>query len=809
MASTMNAKKIINNTNGKEVWKIKNNANDKIAFMKKWTFTINMGDYVSAIEYSTDNSNWTTSGTTTTVLTMNYDQTLYVKAKTYVPDDDEHYYTPYNFSFNVSHLNDGGSITIYQQEHDKIYESTITAGDYVSTVRAKVNDGSWTNADSSVSVTHKYRDTVTYEAVTYDTTYESGTTKYIYEGATSSSFSNSTNRSVTLNRTQRLQYYLDIRSVNCTTNISTGWHDAPATIIWTANPNYAFSSDGSTTTQSVTVNSAPNSSSHYSREALYVYVSQLVGTHCSTDASIGWKHIISDYITWTADEAYSFSSSSNNSSTITFPVAGVNTASADYVKRYVLTISTTNGSYGTYSVSRTSSPYANASIGTLANGSTIYYGDVLSGSSTPNNPTYGAWDVENIAPPTVTSTGAATKGNMTITNNHIGFVAINYNTINSITNSTGAGILLSGATTTLSNLSFGTTYYVFASGLRNRPKTTYIASNDNYTGTNGVSADVTATFEFSSSTSTDSETITSVATQHTTANINTYTLTISVQNPNYASSYSVTRTASPYGASTGALSNGATLYYGDELSCSATAKSKETTWDVDSLNPPIISGTKKNSSSYYTTYIENNDATNGLTLYRNTNGGSGGTSVWVIDDENPYETISVSNCSYGTTYYYNVGGDISGTIYTYSVSTGWSTKTVNSNVTATINYSISTQSTSKRIYSSNVSKSLSYVPTKDDFYVECSTEDDGADENYYKNYLSVKNNFPSSVTIRHSVNGSAELTSSSNSYSSGQTRSFSGSWCEDTIDTITLAVTYSGSTYTFTYTGSDRHFYWR
>ena len=400
---------------------------------------------------------------------------------------------------------------------------------------------------------------------------------------------------------------------------------------------------------------------------------------------------------------------------------------------------------------------------------------------------------------------------MTITNNHIGFATINYNTINSITNSTSAGILLSGATTTLSNLSFGTTYYVFASGLRNRTKTTYIASSDNYTGTNGVSDNntsngiLTASFEFSSSTSTDSEVITSVATQHTTANINTYTLSISVTNSSYASSYSVTRTSSPYGASTGALSDGATLYYGDVLSCSATAKSQETTWDVNSLNPPIINSTKKNSSSYYTTYIEGNNGVD-VYLYRNTNNGQGGTSVSFVEG---YETVVAGNCSYGTTYYYNFGYTTSGTIYTYSVSTGWSTKTVDSNVTATINYSISTQSTSKTIYSSNVSKSLSYVPTKDDFYIECSTEDDGADENYYQNYLYIKNNFPSSVTIRHSVNGSADLTSSSNSYSSGQTRSFTSNWTEDTINTVTLAVTYSGSTYTFTYTGSDLHFYWR
>ena len=807
MASTNNAKKIINNTNNKEIWKIVNNANSKIAFIKVCKVTINLGDFVYGAEYKLDNGSWTSINFVngSQIVKFNYDQVLYIRASNYESDNSTWDYTSHNFSLTIQNNSDNESFTIYQTREKIVYTSTITAGDYVSTVRAKVNDGSWTNADSSVSIQHNYDDIVTYEAVTYDTTYESGTTKHVYEGATSSSFSNSTNRSVTLNRTQRLQYYLDIRSVNCTTNISTGWHDAPATIIWTANPNYAFSSDGSTTTQSVTVNSAPNSSSHYTREALYVYVSQLVGTHCSTDASIGWKHIISDYITWTADEAYSFSSSSNNSSTITFPVAGVNTASADYVKRYVLTISTTNGSYGTYSVTRTSSPYAGASTGTLANGSTIYYGDVLTGSSTPNETSYGSWNVESIPLPTITSIGAATSGNMTFTNNYNDSVIINYNTSNTMS---GSSIVLLSAngTSSVSGLSFGTTYYIWATGTRNRTYTSYYADDNNYTGTNGVSADVTATFEFSSNSGTTTDVSTSSSTQHTTANINTYTLTISVQNPSYASSYSVTRTSSPYGASTGALSNGATLYYGDVLSCSATAKAQETTWDVNSLNPPIINSTKKNSSSYYTTYIEGNNGVD-VYLYRNTNNGQGGTSVSFVEG---YETVAASNCSYGTTYYYNFGYTTSGTIYTYSVSTGWSTKTVNSNVTATINYSISTQSTSKTIYSSNVSKSMSYVPAKDDFYIECSTEQDyDADENYYKNYLYIKNNFPSSVTIRHSVNGSADLTSSSNSYSSGGSRTFTSYWTEDTISSVTLQVTYSGSTYTFTYTGADRHFYWR
>ena len=807
MASTMNAKKIINNTNGKEVWKIKNNANDKIAFMKVCKVTINLGDYVYGAEYKLDNGSWTTINFVngSQIVNFNYGQTLYIRASNYESDSNTWDYTSHNFSLTLSHSNDNESYTIYQTREKIVYTSTITAGDYVSTVRAKVNDGSWTNADSSVSIQHNYDDTVYYEAVTYDTTYESGTTKYIYEGATSSSFTNSTSRSVTLNRTRRLQYYVTITGVRCTPNKSTGWHDPNTVVTWTADTNCAFDPTGTTTTFSYTITEADT----INKSANYVNCITS-GTRCSANKT-GWMQY-GENITWTATNPYCFDSS-NTQITTTSATAGNVTLSADYVLRYVLSISVTNEAYGSYSVTRTSSPYAGASTGNLATGSTIYYGDKLSIEAMEDEPSYNpSWDITYVNAPSVTSTGAATSGNMTFTNNYSGVVSIFYNTSNTTegaSTSYNLATVNSGASVTKTGLSFGTTYYVWARVLRHRTLNTYYvesSSLDNYDSSIGVNDDVTAIFEFGRYQNTEDGYIYSSSTQHTTANINTYTLTISVQNPSYASSYSVSRTSSPYGASTGVLSDGATLYYGDVLLCSATAKSQETTWDVNSLNPPIINSTKKNSSSYYTTYIEGNNGVD-VYLYRNTNNGQGGTSVSFVEG---YETVSASNCSYGTTYYYNFGYTTSGTIYTYSVSTGWSTKTVDSNVTATINYSISTQSTSKTIYSSNVSKSLSYVPTKDDFYIECSTEyDDGADENYYLNYLYIKNNFPSSVTIRHSVNGSADLTSSSNSYSSGQTRSFTSHWTEDTINTVTLAVTYNGSTYTFTYTGSDLHFYWR
>ena len=78
----------------------------------------------------------------------------------------------------------------------------------------------------------------------------------------------------------------------------------------------------------------------------------------------------------------------SNETTLSVKASPGNNNRSAVVKRYKLTISATNGSYGTYSVSRTSSQYQGAATGALSNGDTIFYGDVLKGTSSANDASY-------------------------------------------------------------------------------------------------------------------------------------------------------------------------------------------------------------------------------------------------------------------------------------------------------------------------------------------------------------------------------------------------------------------------------------
>ena len=187
------------------------------------------------------------------------------------------------------------------------------------------------------------------------------------------------------------QYNITISSTRCSAKIdgtatTGGWYNSGKTITWTSSTNCAFNSTGSQTTTTATITEAKT----YSATAGYVNVTKLTGTHCSTSATTGW-YAYDATISWTADTAYAFNTS-NATTTTTGARPGENTCTASYVKRYTLTISVTGGSYGTYDVSRTSSPYQGASTGSLSNGATIYYGDVLSGSSSAAATRYGEYD---------------------------------------------------------------------------------------------------------------------------------------------------------------------------------------------------------------------------------------------------------------------------------------------------------------------------------------------------------------------------------------------------------------------------------
>ena len=234
--------------------------------------------------------------------------------------------------------------------------------------------------------------------------------------------------------------------------------------------------------------------------------------------------------------------------------------------KFVLTLSTQsiNGIVATtVGANRTSSPYAGAATGALANGAYIYYGDVL-------DCTCGVTD-------------ASTYNSATMT-------------VNGTTQSSGYD-----------------------------------------------------------------HTVTSDVTVASTTSVKSYTLTISNQTINSRTSTSITvnRTSSAkQGASTGALANGATLYYGDVLTCSCAAA------DATVYNTPtmtINSTTKASGSTHTVTGAVTVAATTTvksftMTITNATINGKTAATISAKKTSSPYQGTGV-NTTYtaSTTVYY---GDV-------------------------------------------------------------------------------------------------------------------------------------------------------
>ena len=254
-------------------------------------------------------------------------------------------------------------------------------------------------------------------------------------------------------------------------------------------------------------------------------------------------------------------------------------------------------------VTRISSPNGKAALGTLSSGAAIYYGDQLSVKATPSsgyqlNTYKTSYTVQGNVSVSVTS--EVKKFNLSITQN---------TGVYSLTVKRTESPLKGAATVELSNgadIYYGDKLIVTAI-----PSSGYALNS--YTNSYTVTSDIT------------------VAPTVRTAS---YTLTISKDSG--VSSVTVTRTSSPYqGASTGSLSNGATIYYGDKLTVSATADTDNytlnsyyptsytvsgnvsvniTTTRKPSLATPGISGSVSHDSNsnvmYITLYLSNpNDET--------------------------------------------------------------------------------------------------------------------------------------------------------------------------------------------------------
>lgn len=84
-------------------------------------------------------------------------------------------------------------------------------------------------------------------------------------------------------------------------------------------------------------------------------------------------------------------------------------------------------------------------------------------------------------------------------------------------------------------MEFNKQYYISARVSRTRTKHTYATDGTQYSGTNGVTGNVTATFKFKDTTSTDTGTIDSSVVSAKTAAQNKYTVTFSIPSGQYGS----------------------------------------------------------------------------------------------------------------------------------------------------------------------------------------------------------------------------------------------------------------------------------
>ena len=551
------------------------------------------------------------------------------------------------------------------------------------------------------------RDASTYYAANTVVTWTAKTNYYYDASGTTTSTNNNTKitAGATISAPNPTHIKCTISGTNCQADKSNGSIlPVGETITWTGNTGtnskYGFSNtNSSSTTDTATVALGTTS---YSKTASYLWynVTSVTGTHCSAynsnsytqGFSTGW-HLAGTKIYWKTTEAPYAMTTSNETTWSTEIQPGNNDRSA-VVKRYTLTISVTNGSYGTYSVTRDSSQYQGAGTGALSNGATIYYGDVLKGTSSAKAASYDGWNIDSVTAPTATTTGDATSGNLTIINNSSYSANLYYNTSNAA-GGTLAGTVAANGSKTVTGLSFNTQYYISARVDRTRTKHTYATDGDQYSGTNGVTGNVTATFKFKDTTSTDTGTIYSSAVSAKTAAQNQYTVTFSTTSGRYGSWGTTSISNVPYG--TTITRNGNTVTVGN--AGSSTFAPASTTAQYNYAAPTFNVPSSVTGATTVTGGCERSDR-----LYTIQWIGENGSTVLETD----------SNVKYGAVLTYNgsTPSKPSTAQYSYAFSAWKLGSTSGSTVTSgsTTNAG-STSSTTINIYSTFTSTVRSYTIT--------------------------------------------------------------------------------------------------
>ena len=705
-----------------------------------WLYTINIGDYVSSVKWSDNNINWTTITSNTTV-EIDSGKTLYIQAVSYNTTTAQYTYTPSNFSITRTEADEGGSVTVSQ---------TRTLNSYIITWKWLDTYSSWT----TTTQTYNYGDT---PSRTSPSTVTSGNNRKVFSNWDSLA-TVTANRTITATYTQ--QYYVLINRVRCTCPSSDGWYDDGSTITFTANSNCAFNSTGTQTTYTPTINSWGT----YTGSADYVNVT-LNGTHCSGNKS-GWLSY-GETITWTASTGYCFNTS-NTTVTTTSAVAGTNSCSADYILRYTLTISATGTSYGSYNVSRTSSPYAGASTGALSNGSTIYYGDVLSGSSSAAASRYTAWDCTESDLTICTGSwngGDTTSPSITVTARNGATANLYrrkwygsyYGDWVHLNGNFGTGATSSYTDT---GLEFNTTYNYHVARNQNRYRYDRSASSSNYTGTNGVTGNVTASFSFSEGSANLEQNW--IAGNPSTVDIatgsrNAYTITWALNN--------------------GSSNETTSVYWGDTPSHGNPSKPADNsyTYAFAGWSPSITTCTGNTTyTAQYNSIIRTYTSTVYAGSYVNTVRARADSGSWT----SPSSSVSVTH-TYNETIYWEVYNS--------------SSYTTNSGNSGSFNGGTGTTYT--------VNKSLR-APTSSDFSITKNYYSD--DEGDTFNQIIITSSYPDTVTVsvKFFDEDGARIYSQSTSLPSGVTR-YIGDWESNsgTPYRANVSVSYNGNTF-----GVNRYF---
>lgn len=337
--------------------------------------------------------------------------------------------------------------------------------------------------------------------------------------------------------------------------------------------------------------------------------------------------------------------------------------------------------YGTTSGATTSNTSVSASGSKLVNSglswSTKYY--VFFRAATTATRTWQDYAVNSNSLSSNYSSSEGVKGNVTWTVNGK-LNGTRAETLSGTKDSTGANI------TTAAQNSYTVTYRQVYSGtvLNSQTETkaygTSVKAADKYS-TSWTGSGTYAPYNYSGGADDGPKTVTgntTVSMTYSTRAVKSYTLTKSVTGASYGT-YTVNRTTSPYqGASTGELANGATIYYGDTLTGSATAGPVNYgSWDITSVTAPTVTSTGDATSGNVTATNKDSHACN---LYYRTTNSAGGTQFGTNVAQNA--TATVTGLSFNTTYYVSAGCTRSRTKYTPAISgTPTASATVSGNTT--------------------------------------------------------------------------------------------------------------------------------